>query len=302
MSLITGALLSVAELLHHLRRGESDILVPFYRIYNGSTDATASTVGKSGSTLTLIVTGGANAGTQTFDLSNALYDTISEVVAAINTYGHGWVANVDYGSDSRTSTDLWNVGVTGCLLIANEMEVLGKDITYYETKINEATKQIERFCRRDGFIVTAADETRYYDINFNRVLFLDKYPIVSITSVYLWDATSNPESADTELKAGTDYVARYDLGVIFRWGCWSSGFKEVRVIGKFGYASADLPDDLKLACKELCAYNISNGDRAGLKSESIGTYSYDKSENADGMPIEIAEKLAPYVNRGSNLG
>ena len=302
MSLITGALLSVSEVLSHLRKGGSDILVPFLKIYNSSADATASTVSVSGNVLTIIVTGGANASSKTFDLTHADYDTISELVAAINTYGKGWVANVDYGSDSRLSIHLWNVGSTSCLLIANEIEVLGKDYLYYETKINEATKQIERFCRRDGFVVTAADEIRYYDINFNRVLFLDKYPIVSLTSVYLWDASTNPESTDDELEAGTDYVAKMTEGMIFKWSGWSSGFKQVRLIGKFGFASTDLPDDLKLACKELVAYNITNGDRAGLKSENIGTYSYTKSDNADGMPAEIAEKLSPYVNRGSNLG
>ena len=302
MGLITGALLSVAELMHHLKIGESDILTPFFKIYNSSADATAGTIQVTGNKIYLVVTGGANASSTNFVFTNALYDTISELVVAINTYAHGWVANVDYGSGDRSSTDLWNVGTTSCLLIANEVEVLGKDYLYYETKINEATRQIERFCRRDGFLVTAADETRYYDLNFNRVLFLDKYPIVSITSIYLWDTTTNPESVDDLLVAGTDYVAKMNEGMIFRWSNWGSGFKQVRIIGKFGYASADMPDDLKLACKELCAYNISNGDRAGLKSENIGTYSYSKNDNADGMPIEIAEKLSPYVNRGSNIG
>ncbi len=55
--------------------------------------------------LSLIVVGGADASNITFDLSTAAYDTITELVAAINALGFSWVAVEKSGSQSTVGNE-----------------------------------------------------------------------------------------------------------------------------------------------------------------------------------------------------
>ncbi len=65
-------------------------------IKNTAGDATSARVDVdvSAAQMTLTVTGGTSAGTDTIDLSNASYDTLSELVTAINALSDGWVAEI----------------------------------------------------------------------------------------------------------------------------------------------------------------------------------------------------------------
>lgn len=73
---------------------------------NTASDASSATVEVLNNSLRLIVTGGASAGDQSFDLTNASYDTIAEVVAAIIAYGNGWTATVLSTYGAFVSVDL----------------------------------------------------------------------------------------------------------------------------------------------------------------------------------------------------
>lgn len=64
----------------------------FTLIHDGTSGATAATAAVADGTLSLVITGGSYAGTDSFDLSNTSYDAIAELVAAINTLAKGWTA------------------------------------------------------------------------------------------------------------------------------------------------------------------------------------------------------------------
>lgn len=63
------------------------------KIKNTSDDATRATVSISSTTMTLIVTGGSNAGTNTITLTS--FATLTLLIAQINTLGGGWEAELD---------------------------------------------------------------------------------------------------------------------------------------------------------------------------------------------------------------
>ena len=67
-------------------------------IKNTSTDATNAFVEVTSTTVRLVVEGGANASDSASALLMATYTTLTTMVAAINAYGNGWLAEV-YDSD-----------------------------------------------------------------------------------------------------------------------------------------------------------------------------------------------------------
>ena len=60
--------------------------------HNGSSGATAATVEVQDSALVLVITGGTNAGTNTFQFTSDDYSTIGLLAPAINALGKGWTA------------------------------------------------------------------------------------------------------------------------------------------------------------------------------------------------------------------
>lgn len=61
-------------------------------IHDGSASATAASATVASNVLTLAITGGANAGSDTFDLTAAANDTVSELVTLINALAKGFTA------------------------------------------------------------------------------------------------------------------------------------------------------------------------------------------------------------------
>jgi hypothetical protein len=85
---------------------------PVIKIQNSSTDATRAVVNVDveDQEVRLTVTGGANAGSDTIDISNASYDTLSELVTGINAAGNGWVAEIyDSEFNDMLSSELLEV-------------------------------------------------------------------------------------------------------------------------------------------------------------------------------------------------
>ena len=77
-TLDTFALLSVEDVKDHLGLTSEDLTENAFSIYHDTTQsATACTIAISGNVLTLIVTGGANAGTYTYTLTDAANDTLA---------------------------------------------------------------------------------------------------------------------------------------------------------------------------------------------------------------------------------
>lgn len=81
--------------------------------HDGSAGATAATSEVKDDTLSLVITSGANAGTSAFDLTSANFDSITELVSAINALGTGWTAARLSGCrPSEPSTNLEAIAAT----------------------------------------------------------------------------------------------------------------------------------------------------------------------------------------------
>ena len=97
----------VAKAKMYLRKSDDDasMLQEGLTVFHDESDSgTAATIGVSGTTLTLVVTGGANAGTYTIDLSATAYDPLTEVVDRINALDKGFVADLIGDGDAASSS------------------------------------------------------------------------------------------------------------------------------------------------------------------------------------------------------
>ena len=170
---LTAAQLSdlVAKSKIYLRKSDDDasLLQEGLTIFHDeSASATAATVGISGTTLTLIITGGSNAGTRTFDLTAAAYDTLSELVAALPD--EGWVGDLVGDGDAASST-LRPVNTVSCFGFDNMQTLQYTDNAALELIIQQCFDAIESACGRSFF--SADYDERVFTAN-SRTLVLEQ--------------------------------------------------------------------------------------------------------------------------------
>ncbi len=145
MALASNALTSIAS-LRAFMRNQAPLDATLMSVYHDeSASATAATVQVTSSAVVLIITGGANAGTQT--MTFAASATATAMVAAINTLAEGWVATAQ-GNGGEASSGLNVQAAATAFGLANENFLNGSDQFMQEQAINAATTQIERFCGR----------------------------------------------------------------------------------------------------------------------------------------------------------
>ena len=296
MTLDATALLTQDELLSALGMDRYNMSINMLAIYNGSSGATAATVSKTGNVLTLTVTGGANAGTETLTLTDADKDTMSELVTAIEALSKGWVVN-RLCVAAMPSTDLNNVSVS-CLAAANETILVGFNSLLIDETINAVSAFATKFCRRT--FLSSVPLTEYHDATPDNYLKLDSFPIVAITSVDSWDWTLDASS--DSLTNHDDYESNDDKGMLYNPNGWDNGrgTKAWKVVYTAGYTAATMPEDLKQGIKDLCSYIYFKRSKQGIKSERIGAYSVAYSEGSGAkisgitIPAEMINFLLPY--------
>jgi len=150
-------------------------------VYCTASGATAATVAVSSTALTLIITGGGSAGTNTLTFSDSDKDTITELVTAINALT-GWKAGALYYGDAA-STDLIVTGTLSCLGAANELTLRIEANYAIEKLVDRATDIIERWCNRKLRSRTYTREV-YWGNGTTRLL-LDQYPVSTVSRVSL---------------------------------------------------------------------------------------------------------------------
>jgi hypothetical protein len=306
MTLKSNTLISQDDALSMLGKSRTDFRVGFISLYNAAAGATAATVALSSNVLTLVVTGGASAGTSTLTLTDAANDTLGELKTVIEALAKGWVVTRLSGS-SQASTDLFSFGSTSCLLATNEFILYGFDGLLVDSLINAASGFIESFCRRkftnSGALIT---ETVYLNGNGEAYLPLPNYPVSNDSTivVYSWDKVS--QVVDDTFVEHTDYEVDFDSGLVYMQSGWLLGEKNYKVTYKYGYTTATMPEDLKNACLALVLYLYNGRDKAGMQSETIGSYSYTKQNTGQymfmGLPIPPEVILMLSVYRRADLG
>lgn len=291
MTLKSGALCSQDEALTALGQSRNTYRADFFSIYNdgsGAVAPTAATVQVTSANIILTVTGGTNASVNTISLTAGATDTIGELITAIDALAKGWVCNRET-STSQLSNGLVSIGITGCLLSANEVMLEGLDADSLDWLINAASSFIESFCKRvftnSGAVVT---ETIYLNGNGLDKLLLPNFPVADDATIRVYEFDTVTQTVLTSLTEHTDYEVDFTAGALIT-GQWPNGFKNIKVTYSHGFTTATMPWDLKNACLELVKVLYANKDKAGLKSESIGSYSYTKESTGqylfNGLPV-----------------
>lgn len=298
---MSSQLITVDEFLQSSGMNYSSVQESFFRAYNPSSGATSATIGKVGNILTLIVVGGANAHSSTFDLTNAAYDTLAELIAAIKALNKGWIINQISVGDQLTA-DLYDFGTASVLTAATEYTALGFNRAMITAMIEASSDFVERYCKRK-FLTPASAITEYYHGDGGQYLQLENYPIVSITSLKLWEYELN--AASYTFTEHTEFEQIPESGRIYMAGGFSRGLKNHQVVYKYGYSVADMPEDLKAAVKMLTKQQYQLKDKAGIASETIGRYSvsYGGASTGSGagaffmgsaVDPQVLSLLAPY--------
>lgn len=177
MALNSDALTTVDDLLSYM--GESLPTSELFSVYHDESDsATAATIRVLGGVLSMVITGGANAGTENFGFSS--YASVTALVAAINALDKGWVATVEGGSGSADPANLDALVSVSAFGSSAIQYPTGRNTHAYERAINVATTKIQTFCSRT-FAATAY--THMYCGRGDKRLPLRQYPIIRIDRV-----------------------------------------------------------------------------------------------------------------------
>lgn len=133
--------------------------------------------------------------------------------------------------------------------------------------VNAASANCNKYTNR---LLKARDLTEYYSGNGKNVLFVNNYPINSITSLY--DDTDRNYGSETEITS--DYYEILPENdkcmVVYVDSNFNEGFNNIKIIYNAGYVT--IPSDLQQACLEIIAYMYKNSEegRMGLSSRNIG--------------------------------
>ena len=145
---------------------------------------------------------------------------------------------------------------------------------------------IKRFL---GYDVEQATYTETFDGNEQRDLFLRHIPVASITSVV--------EDGNTLTSGNTKDYVHYDNGklrrIVIRW----SGIKPKNVVVTYvgGYASSDIPDQIKLTSARAAARLFMTSLQTSAKADT-GTVSSHLSDNTSqtGFDVALTERIGDY--------
>ncbi len=162
--------------------------------------------------------------------------------------------------------------------------------------INECSQAVVDFLGRP---IISATYTEFYDGPSGGELMLDKYPIISVTT--LNDDTDRAFGSADDIDISADVLIDKEGGTLRLWNnesAFTQGQANVKVVYSAGYALADVPASIQLAVKRWCAahYMKHIDRRHDIASETVGdsttTFIVEK------MPQDVAALLRPFKKRG----
>ena len=162
-------------------------------------------------------------------------------------------------------------------------EVTNANNTLLENIINRATDIIESYCNNRRFISTVYTNQEY-DGTGNCYINAKHYPITAMTA---YEHNQGSVGTTDWNSLQNDYIKYLDDGqgpgqFFYQMG-FVRGVRNYRFSYIAGYAT--IPYDLEEACIELCVYIYKDRQNKGMKSETLGEYSYTK-ESFTGNLIE----------------
>lgn len=153
--------------------------------------------------------------------------------------------------------------------------------------LDTALKYIETYCDR------IFDEDEYEEImdgTGTNALVLANRPVTDITSIYVYDEEIL-EREDNQSEGY--YYKNLASGIIFNTFPWARCRGCITVSYTAGYDDETMPADLKFAACEVASFFYNTKAKAGILSESLGSYSYRLATGLDAMGGELA---IPSIN------
>ncbi len=150
-----------------------------------------------------------------------------------------------------------------------------------QTLINLLSGRIAEWCGR--VFISTAYSLEVYDGEGQYDLILKQYPVTTLTLAKIDDVqiiTGTLEDLTTWALYGSEGILWYAPG-------WTVGRRNVKVTYTAGYAAADIPRGLAMACVEWCIVLL----EGRYKDAKV------KMEDSFPPPEHIAAALAPYKRR-----
>jgi hypothetical protein len=157
-----------------------------------------------------------------------------------------------------------------------QTELTTEDTQILEDLINASSNQIEGYCKRKFKEQTHTDEE--YDGNGMKYLYLQNYPVTSITSII-----------EDDISLTTDeYKVKKKNGTLIKVGSnWSKGDINILVTYTAGYTQ--IPYDLELACKHL-VMSYFKSDVASFSTTFLDGFVF----RPEALPAQVKALVAPY--------
>jgi len=280
------ALVTVNELLEHLRIDRRGASVPALEIWNEDPAATGALVSVLSSGVRLEKRGGQLPGVDSLLFSD--YPTLDELTEAIESAGSGAVTTTTEwpvlswrGWRTRPLTHpdtpsslLEPVTSANALGYSSRVTLSVFEQHYFEELIDRAQSLIEGYCGRE---FEEAAHSELYDGNGREVLTLRNYPVSSVSAVYL--------VCDDEESEITDYEVDEADGVLTRDEGWPQGYRNIKVEYTAGYST--VPAELKAICLEVAGMLYRQAGRdPRIRSERLGRYAATFFDSPFGAQLE----------------
>jgi len=161
--------------------------------------------------------------------------------------------------------------------LANLKEVLGitdnTQNSLLTNLINRATDIIEKYCNGKRFLLTTYTREEYNGTG-SKMISLNHFPIITLTAYEQNQGTIGDPSWSTVEASGIKAIN--ETGQVYYSFGFARGIRNYRFTYTAGYAT--IPTDLEQACLDICVYIYNVRKNSGMKSESLGEYSYTKDD------------------------
>ena len=159
-----------------------------------------------------------------------------------------------------------NLAFSHTLLQADKVEVEHQDVELISGLVLAIDKRVKNYCGRCFNLETGAIE--YLDGDGTSELWLPDYPV---DNVAINIDSDQDQVFDDDDEYEEDYVVYPEKGLIYYRLVFPCGHRNIRITHDRGYASADMPEDLKWAIKMEVKnlYHRIKEDSTGLKDYAI---------------------------------
>lgn len=140
--------------------------------------------------------------------------------------------------------------------------------TNLQTILDAVNQFVETYCHRS---FEEAEYVELYDGTGTTSLILRHRPVTEITEILIYD---DEITMRTEVGGDGYYYKDLASGIIMRDDLWDRGQGIITVTYTAGYTDETIPADLRYAVYELATYFRNTRKKAGMLSETLGSYSY----------------------------